>query len=184
VLGVEHGWSTRRERIAELGEHTTCKLIELNRSGSGPGTPSLAVVRAAEPPELLINRRDPQELKDWQQRADRIAAQPSLFDDPGQKRRPYEVVPWKFQYSYRCLAVGCNGHKPTIIDWEAATLWRKIRDRHNWKELMREKFVNELWDPGRDTVLFVGNMHRHPQNFLALGVFWPPRGGMQKSLPT
>ena len=182
VLGYEHGWSARRERVGSLGERTTCELIELNRSGSGPDTPSLAVVRALEQPELLIDLRDREQLDTWQQRADAIAAQPSLFDDPQTERRAFEVVPWRFRYSYRCLAPDCNGHKSTIIDWEIVTLWRKVRYRDNWRELMRAKFEEELWALGRDTVLFVGNMQQRPWNFLVLGIFWPPRGGVQQSL--
>ena len=86
-LGTDHGWSARRQRVATLGEHTMCDLVERNRSGSGPDTPSLAVVRAAAPPDLLITRRDHEQLDRWQQRADSIAAQPSLFDE-SEARRP------------------------------------------------------------------------------------------------
>ena len=67
---------------AVSGEQTKCDLVERNRSGSGPDTPSLAVVRTVERPELLITERDSEQLANWQQRADAIAAQPSLFDDP------------------------------------------------------------------------------------------------------
>jgi hypothetical protein len=28
---------------------------------------------------------------------------------------------------------------------------------------------------GKDTIFYVGNMHRHPKSFLVLGVFWPPK---------
>ena len=54
TLRTDHGWSTRRQRIGNLGEQTMCDLVERNRSGSGPDTPSLAVVRTVERPELLI----------------------------------------------------------------------------------------------------------------------------------
>ena len=184
LLGTEHGWSARRQRIATLGERTMCDLIERNRSGSGPDTPSLAVVRAAAPPDLLITRRDQEQLDRWRQRADGIAAQPSLFDEPEARRPDFEIVPWRFRYSYRCVAPDCNGHRQTIVDWEAVALWRNVRHRPGWKELMRQKFVDELWAANRETVLFVGNMEQRPWNFLILGVFWPPREGIQQSLLT
>jgi hypothetical protein len=47
---------------------------------------------------------------------------------------------------------------------------------------MGQKFVDELWAPNRDSVLFVGNMEQRPWNFLVLGVFWPPAQGLQQSL--
>ena len=182
TLGPQHGWSTRRQRVAALGEHTMCDLLERNRSGSGPDTPSLAVVRAAAPPDLLITYRDQEQLDRWQQRADGIAAQQSLFDDPEAQRLDFDIVPWRFRYSYHCLAPACNGHKQTIVDWEAVALWRNVRHHSDWQDLMKQKFVDEMWAPDRDAVLYVGNMEQRPWNFLILCVFWPPREGLQQSL--
>lgn len=182
AIGTEHAWSTRRQRVAALGEHTMCDLIARNRSGSGPDTPSLAVVRTADAPELLIDERDAEQLRKWRERAAAIAAQPSLFDDPDTTKPDFEVIPWRFRYSYRCLALGCNGHQQTIVDWEAAALWRHVRHQPEWRELMWRKFVDELWAPTRDSVLFVGNQQQYPQGFLVLGVFWPPAQGLQQSL--
>lgn len=184
TIPTDHAWSTRRERVGQLGERTMCELVDANRSGSGPDTPSLAVVRTAEPPELLIDQRDAEQLDNWQKRADAIAAQPSLFDDPASTKPAFEIIPWRFRYRYRCLAPNCRGeHRQTIVDWEAVALYRNVRDKPNWQELMRQKFVDELWAADRDSVLFVGNMEQRPWNFLVLGVFWPPRRPLQQSLP-
>lgn len=183
IIGTDHGWSTRRERVAQLGEHTMCDLIEANQTGSGPNVPSLSVVRIAGPPELLIDPRDAEQLDRWQKRADAIAAQPSLFDDPKTAKPSFEIIPWRFRYKYRCLAPDCRGeHRQTIVDWEAVALYRNVRNKPNWEDLMRQKFVDELWSPDRETVLFVGNMEQRPWNFLVLGVFWPPLKAMQQSL--
>lgn len=182
TIGTDHAWSTRRQRVAALGEHTMCNLIERNRSGSGPDTPSLAVVRTVETPELLIDKRNAEQLRKWEERAAAIASQPSLFDDPGTAKPDFEVIPRRFRYSYRCLAPGCNGHEQTIVDWEAGALWRHVRHRADWRELMRRKFVEEIWGAVRDSVLFVGNQQQYPQSFLVLGVFWPPAHGLQQSL--
>ena len=165
TLGTAHGWSERRQRVARLGERTMCDLIERNRSGSGAGIPSLSVVRAAEPPELLITQRDSEQLAKWRQRADAITAQPSLFDNPvGGARPKFEPIPWRFRYHYKCLAPACNSHKQTIFDWEADALWRKVGHRGNNQELMRQKFVDQMHAPDRDSVLFVGNMKQKPWN--------------------
>lgn len=182
VLGTERGWARRRERVAALEEVNMCDLVEINRSGSGPGTPSLGVVRPIARPELDITTRDEDQLTKWQDRAAAIAARPSLFDDPATEKPAFEVVPWRFRYRYRCAAPSCNGHVQTIVDWEVVALWRHVRHRPNWQELMRQKFVDELWADGRDTVLFVGNQEQHPHSFLVLGIFWPPRADLQQSL--
>lgn len=182
VIGTDHGWSTRRQRIAQLGEHTMCELNVKNKSGSNPGTVSLAVVRAAESPQLLIDKRDDEQLNEWSKRAEDMAAQRSLFDDPERAAKPdFEVIPWRFRYKYRCLDPSCNGHNQTIVDWEAVALYRNVRREQDWRARMTEKFVHELWANDRDTRLFVGNMEQRPWNFLVLGIFWPPRQPLQQS---
>ena len=91
-------------------------------------------------------------------------------------------MPWRFSYKYHCMEPGCKSHTQTIIDWEAVALWYHVRDQQDWREQMRKKFVDVLWSPDRNTELFVGNQERHPQSFLVLGVFWPPRQDLQQSL--
>jgi hypothetical protein len=150
-----------------------CELVEANRTGSGPGTPSLAVVRSVGKPQLKIKMREDAQLREWRRRAKGVASRQSLFEDPDQRKHDFEVVPWRFSYSFRCSAAGCNGHTQTIVDWEVLALWRKVRRMGDWKERMRAKFEDELWS-GRDTVLFVGNQEQHPAAFLVLGIFWPP----------
>ena len=182
TLGTEHGWSARRQRVERLDEHTMCSLQERIKAGSRPRAPTLSVVRTVEAPELLIDKRDAEQLAKWQHYANAIDAQSSLFDDPAVDKPMIEINPWRFRYRYLCREPNCTGHKQTIVDWEAYALWRKVRHRENWQELMRMKFVDQLWGPDRDSVLFVGNMEQRPQNFLVLGVFWPPCQPLQPSL--
>lgn len=94
AIGTEHGWSTRRERLQALPRPTMCSLVESNRSGSGPSTPSLAIVRVSGTPEFAIRERDEEQLTKWRKRAAAFAATPSLFDDPSRDRPEHEVVPW------------------------------------------------------------------------------------------
>jgi hypothetical protein len=182
TINPSRGWERRRQFIEGLGEKTACDLYEQTRKlGSGPGITSLAVVRPAEPPRVLIDMRDPAQLGRWQERADAAAANPSLFDDPTATRPGFEVVPWRFRYDYHCGAARCNGHQQTIVDWEAVSLWRNVRSRADWQAAIREKFERQMW-AGRDTVLFLGNQEEHPSSFLVLGVFWPPAGPSQRVL--
>ena len=181
-IGTEHGWSTRRERLEALPRPTMCSLVELNRSGSGPSTPSLAIVRVRGTPEFQVTKRDEEQLIEWRKRATAFAATRSLFDDPSRDRPEYEVVPWRFRYRDQCMEPGCRSHTQTIIDWEIVALWYRVRDQPDWWERMRKKFVDVLWAPDRNTELFVGNQERHPHSFLVLGVFWPPHQVLQQSL--
>jgi hypothetical protein len=180
-LGTGRGWADRRALVEQLHTATMCDLVEANRSGSGPGTASLAVVHLAEPPTLEITPRDPVQLGRWQQLAEAAKGRVSLFDDPVSTKPDFEVVPWRFRYHYRCLRPDCGTHGQTIVDWEIVALWRRVRSRRNWKELMRRKLEDEMWQD-RATSLFVGNQEQHPTSFLVLGIFWPPAVSYQPSL--
>lgn len=180
-LSTKNSWARRRQLIDDVAAANTCDLIDMNGAGSGAGIPSLAVVRPAAPPKLLIDARAEEQLEEWRRRAVGAAGLTSLFDDPAQQRPEFEIVPWRFRYHYRCRRPSCSGHKQTIVDWEIVALWRRVRNRDDWKEQMRLKFEDELWS-GRDSALFVGNMEQRPWNFLVLGVFWPPAGPVQRVL--
>jgi len=177
-MGTDNGWAQRRQLIRRLGETTMCDLVEANRSGSGPDTPSLAIVRPLEPPKLKITQRDEEQLRKWRSRAAAAASRQSLFENPNERKAEFEVVPWRFQYEFRCLAPGCNSHTQTIVDWEAFALWRNVRRQPDWRDKMRQKLEEGLWH-NRDSVLFVGNQEQRPWGFLVLGVFWPPLGPVQ-----
>lgn len=173
VIGTRDNWSVRRHRVESLGEHTMCALWG-SAAEQGQDATSLAVVRTRSTPELVISERDADQLTRWRARAEAMANQRSLFDDPDVIKQPAEVIPWRFQYRYYCLEEGCNGHTQTIVDWEIATLWRNVRHSPDWREKIRAKFVDDLWASNRDSRLFVGNQAQHPRSFLVLGVFWPP----------
>ena len=183
-LETKRQWADRRQIIEQLPESTMCELNAANSGGSGPGVPSLGIVRPMGAPKLLIDERDPEQLAKWRDRAVGAAARISLFDDPDVRKPEFEVVPWRFRYEYRCADCRPGGtpHRQTIVDWEVLALWRHVRHRENWRELMRSKFEDDLWS-GRNSVLFVGNQEQHPISFLVLGVFWPPAGPFQPSLP-
>lgn len=183
-LETKRQWADRRQIIEQLPESTMCELNAANSGGSGPEVPSLGIVRPIGAPKLLIDERDAEQLAKWRDRAVGAAARMSLFEDPDVRKPEFEVVPWRFRYEYRCADCSSGGtpHRQTIVDWEVLTLWRRVRFRDNWRELMRARFEDDLWS-GRDSVLFVGNQEQRPISFLILGVFWPPAGSFQPSLP-
>lgn len=181
VIDTRAAWSERKRRVALLGNQTMCGLIESNRAGTGARA-SLGVVRPAAPPTLSIVERDVEQVREIERRAAAAGAQPSLFDDREAPKTPLQAVPWRFKYEYTCLAPRCNGHSQTIVDWEAVALWRRIQHRSDWREVMEQRFVGEMWASDRDSVLFVGNQAKHPASFLVVGVFWPPMAAVQLPL--
>jgi hypothetical protein len=131
--------------------------------------------RVHEVSDLVIEEveRDPEKGR----MAQAWAAQGSLLDagELKQQREALEQIPFRFQYRYRCSDSDCRGHLQSIVDWEIVQLFRNVRDQAEWKQLIREKWLDQMCGAGKDTAFIVGNQHQYPDGFLVLGVWWPPK---------
>ncbi len=96
--------------------------------------------------------------------------------------RELELIPWRFKYHYECDDPACNTHTQSIVDWEIAATYRRVRNRPHWRERLKARWLGDLCAPERDTAFFVGNQHQHPNAFLVLGVWWPDRRPQQLAL--
>ena len=97
----------------------------------------------------------------------------SLFE----KNKPLEKIPYKFIYYFICEEAGCKGHRQMIEDWEVMELYRKMRDGFGEKEALdrvKEKFLDKICSPERDTYFYVGTILRYG-TWIILGIFWPPK---------
>jgi hypothetical protein len=159
-------WARRRAVVDALEAESMC---EIRRQQELDGT-SLGMFRPNEV-ELQVEPDD----EEWDPRKAAIVNQPSLFVP---NRGALEKIPYRFKYRYRCADRGCRGHEQTIIDWEIAEAfrsWSRMYGSDSALERIRAKWVGEMCDPKKDTRFFVGNQHLHPEAFLVLGVFWPPK---------
>ena len=109
------------------------------------------------------------EQSEWQNTLNQI----SLF---GPQTLPLEKLPYKWSYVFRCD----DREKPytrMIEDWEIGALYLKERNKKGEEaasKSVRDKYLNEIANPKRDTRLFMGT--RFPYNtWLVLGTFWPPK---------
>jgi hypothetical protein len=180
-LSSDQAWRRRRRFVEPLIAPSMCEIRRLQRSH---GT-SLGAFRPREVLDIVIEPADVNEGKREIARA--WAAQPSLLDDVAANERVHQVreleqMPWSFKYRYRCADAGCPTHTQSIIDWEIAEFYRRVRHRDDWRERLKERWIGKLCAPQRDTAFFVGNQHQHPGSFLVLGVWWPPRQPEQLTL--
>jgi hypothetical protein len=94
--------------------------------------------------------------------------------------------PLEFKYAYTCSEKGCPTHTQGIIDWELGALYLKLRNASategQIKAKIRAKFLNDLCGPERDPIFIAGNLVKYPTSFMILGVVYPKRGPVQKSL--
>lgn len=161
VVLTKKTWNGRKRFVEPLLVDSMCDVLQRQqRDGS-----SLAAFRPGEILDLVVD----DDVDEWDSSKADVAAQPSLFF---QGKHGLEQIP----YHYRCSA-SCKGHTQSMIDWELSESYRSWRERYDATTLLekiRQRFLDEMCGPRKDTIFFVGNQHVHPRAFLVLGVFWPP----------
>jgi hypothetical protein len=171
VIDTKGGWAKRRPLVEPLIGGSMCDLLrqeKLDRT-------SLRILRPAEVLGMKIEEGevDPEKGR----RAEAWASQSTLLDqgERKQERKALEQIPYKFKYVYRCSDPTCKTHTQSVVDWEIVELYRKVRDRENWRDLIEQKWVGEMCGAAKDTAFIVGNQKRYRGAFLVLGVWRPPK---------
>jgi hypothetical protein len=61
-------------------------------------------------------------------------------------------------------------------DWEMGQSYRDWRRKYGdrWEAMFRQRYEREMIEKN-DTHFFVGNIHQHPDNWLIVGLFYPPK---------
>lgn len=74
----------------------------------------------------------------------------------------------------------CKGHNLPIIDWEIGQAFRSWRYKYKQEKVLlekiKERWLDKMCSDKQDTYFYVGNMKRFRENFMVLGVFYPPKG--------
>jgi hypothetical protein len=54
--------------------------------------------------------------------------------------------------------------------------YRRWRDRYGnrWEAMFRQRYEQEMIEKN-ETHFYVGNIHQHPDNWLIVGLFYPPK---------
>jgi hypothetical protein len=168
-IPTDHEWRARKDIIFPLRAHCLCclkKQLEAN------GRPTLGLFRPKRIERLRITPID----LNWTQAQLSVLRQGHLFEEMPQ--RELEKVPYDFQYQFFCNESTCvNGHTLICTDWELGESWRKWRREYgeNWEAAFRQKFEAEMINK-YDTHFFVGTMHQHPNVWIIVGLFYPPKG--------
>ena len=158
-------WKQRREIIDSLPVHTRIELEHLYALEKK----SLGIVKPTEVLEISIESAK----REWKNRQQAALDQFHLFDGMPKK---LEKIPYKFSYVFRCEDTK-EPHRAMIEDWELGVLFLKERERKNSEreaaESVKNKFLEELCAPTRDTHFFMGTTFPF-NSWVVLGVYWPP----------
>lgn len=167
-LDTKNGWKKRKSHVLRLPITSMCTLLQDTRTRNL----SLGLVK---PQNVTFS---------WEKRRGDDAAarkacyaQLSFFD---KKKREIEPISYMFYYHFHChRESNCPGHKLSIIDWEIGQAYRDWRSKYDSIQTLLCK-IQQRWlkisDAAKNDVHFyVGNMQRFPDNFMVLGVFYPPK---------
>ena len=94
---------------------------------------------------------------------------------PWHPERRSKKIPVEFRYQFRCAEVTCRGHRIMCTDWEMGESYRRWRDQYGerWEAMFRQRYERDMIEKN-DTHFYVGNIHQHPDNWLIVGLFYPP----------
>ncbi|MCE5194038.1 MAG: hypothetical protein LLF28_01045 [Nitrospiraceae bacterium] len=164
----DKNWALRKKIILPTLSSSLCSILEENKiNDKSLGMFKPQNIRFAYKKIKLVNCEE----------HDKYYAQLDFNKKP---KKAIEKIPFDFRYSFSCEGHSdCKGHNLTIIDWEIFESFRKWRlkykDENTLLEKISEKWLNKMCSGNNDTYFYVGNMHRFRDNFMVLGVFYPPK---------
>lgn len=162
--GIKKDWAERKSLILPLKISSTQELREQNLS--------LGLIK----PKLIEKSYVEQTSRNWNPKQQTILNQMDLFEPPEE----LEKIPYKFGYKF--IENDETNHRYSISDWEISQLYRKCRDssKKTTKQEREEeaaKKVKEKLDFLSQKYLYfiVGNLNDHKDNFMVIGLFYPPK---------
>jgi hypothetical protein len=163
-------WRLRKEWLLNAASESMCEIQRKQRElGVSMGF--------FKPAEVVDVTQEEEPEKQWSAGDLSKLGQTDLFMT--RENRILEKLPYRWRYKYRCSDPDCSGHHQSIIDWELGQLYRNLKSRgitdpDDIHQRVRAKYLTQLCGPDKDTYFFVGNLLKHPRDFMVLGVFWPP----------
>jgi hypothetical protein len=167
-VGTDNNWRARRDAMTPLRRRSMCRIQTEQRE---KGFPTLGFFRPHAIKRLII---EPAEQPNWTAEELTILQQDTLFQKA--PAETLEKIPFNFRYEYRCGDVDCRGHTMMCTDWEMAQAYRAwSRDYGDqWEAKFRQRFEEEMINKN-ETHFFVGTVHKHPNSWIIVGLFYPPR---------
>ncbi|MCK4255368.1 hypothetical protein KAX35_00650 [candidate division WOR-3 bacterium] len=167
-LDTSNKWDRRKRIVLSTLDKSMCEILRKSRKDDK----SLGVFK----PRCIDFECLKAKPKDEMARKS-CYSQLSLFN---RSKKAIEYIPYDFRYKFFCHnEPSCPGHNYSIIDWEIGQAYRDWRMKYKSQDLLLEK-IKERWltrmcPDKNDVFFFVGNMKRFRDNFMILGVFYPPK---------
>ena len=166
-IPTKNHWQQRKELILPLKAHSLCCLQKAQRANAFP---TLGLFKPKEITRFSITEDDP----NWSPSQMERLSQSYMFEDAPSS--PLEKIPYKFYYEFRCDDRSCNGHRLSCTDWELGQSYRRWRIRYGsrWKIEFRKTYETRMIFKD-DTHFYVGTVRHHPNSWIIVGLFYPPK---------
>lgn len=166
-LDTKNGWAERKRIVLPIKAPSFCEILEDIKIGKSLGIFKPIEIRFEYKKSVSKDEKERQKAYN----------QYTLFD---KKLTPPEQIPFSFYYTFKCYSwTECPSHKLMIHDWELMQAYRRWRQKYESQQALldkiRETWLDKLCSPKKDVYFFVGNVWRHPKQFMILGVFYPPK---------
>jgi len=167
-LSNKNSWQAKKDIVFPLRDSSLCSLT---RKRDNQQYPTLGIFR----PRSISRLRIVPERPEWSQAELGMLRQTHLFvESPKQQ---LEKIPFRFIYQFDCDGEpACPTHNLMCTDWEMSEAYRKWRSEYGdgWEEKFRQRFEAEMIQK-YDTHFYVGTVASHPNRWIVIGLFYPPR---------
>lgn len=176
-LDTKDGWVERSKWI--LGPESVFKSVEALRTAQAESHTSLGLVRPAKISRIYCKKRPESDRREWEEHRAQALAQKELYVDAETETKDLVFMPVQYRACFRCDDPACSTeHDLSILDWGIYALSRRQFATRGAALAERDVIskITEMMDASkRQPYFFLGNTKPHPQNFMVVGLYYPPR---------
>lgn len=176
-LDTKKAWAKRSEWV--LRESNLFKSAEALRSAQANDGTSLGLVKPKEIRRVYCKKRPESDRQEWDEHRERALAQRDLFVDAEAKTKDLAYMPIQYRACFRCDDPDCKTeHDMSILDWGTYVLSRRQYADRGAAMAERDviEHIEKCMDLAKnDAYFFLGNTQAHPQNFMIVGLYYPPK---------
>lgn len=185
-LDTKDGWAERTRWI--LREGNIFKSVEALRESQAKNDTSLGLVRPKEIRRVYCKKRPESDRVEWDEHRARALAQRDLFVDAETETKDLAYMPVQYRACFRCDDPACSTeHDMSILDWGVYALSRKqyaARGPSMAERDVIDQIERSMNLATKDAYFFLGNTKPHPQNFMIVGLYYPPKSQPKAAPPT
>jgi hypothetical protein len=177
-LDTKDAWVQRNNWV--LREGSVFKSVEALRAAQASDGTSLGLVRPKEIHRVYCKKRPDSDRAEWEEQRTRSLSQKDLYVDSETETKDLVFMPVQYRARFRCNDEACDtGHDVSILDWGIYALSRRQYATRGSAAMAERDVISKIekmMDPTkREPYFFLGNTKEHPQSFMIVGLYYPPK---------